>query len=94
MPAVKDASEEGEEARNSAFGRLIARAVRSRVDFDSELDALRTEAFDKYNALLAKNNHHLDEIAQSLQERLSDWAHPNVRIGMNWLSDPGLPPEN
>ena len=42
VPAVKDAGEEGLESKNTALGRLIARAVRSRTNFDAELDALRT----------------------------------------------------
>lgn len=87
VPAVKHASEEGEEVKNSAFGRLIARAVRSRVDFAADLESLRTETYDKYKALLDENNKHLDDIATSLKKRLETWAHPNVQIGMEWTSD-------
>lgn len=88
VPAVKDAGQEGQEAKNTAFGRLIARTVRTRTDFDTDLKALKDEALQKYQELLEKNKASLTDISQSLQQRLADWAHPNVRIGMEWLSDP------
>lgn len=88
VPAVKDAGEEGLEAKNTALGRLIARTVRSRTNFDAELDALKADALERYQALLARNQASLTDISQSLQRRLESWAHPNVRLGMEWLSDP------
>lgn len=88
VPAVKDAGEEGQEAKNTAFGKLIARTVRSRTNFDNELNSLKQETLTKYKDLLEKNRAGLDAISESLQKRLEAWAHPNVRIGMEWLSDP------
>lgn len=88
VPAVKDAGEEGLEAKNTALGKLIARAVRTRTNFDAELEALRADALGRYRDLLDRNQASLTEISQSLQRRLESWAHPNVRLGMEWLSDP------
>ncbi|MBX3442148.1 MAG: AAA family ATPase [Planctomyces sp.] len=88
VPAVKDAGQEGQEAKNTAFGKLIARTVRSRTNFDDELNSLKQETLTKYKELLDKNRAGLDAISESLQKRLESWAHPNVRIGMEWLSDP------
>jgi putative ATP-dependent endonuclease of OLD family len=88
VAAVKDAGEEGLEAKNTALGKLIARAVRSRTNFEDELEALKTDALQRYRALLDRNQGSLTEISQSLQRRLESWAHPNVRLGMEWLSDP------
>lgn len=88
VPAVKDAGEEGLESKNTALGRLIARAVRSRTNFDAELDALKAETLVRYKELLDRNQESLTEISQSLQRRMESWAHPNVRLGMEWLSDP------
>lgn len=88
VPAVKDAGEEGLEAKNTALGKLIARAVRSRTNFDAELEALKADALERYRALLDRNQASLTDISQSLQRRLESWAHPNVRLGMEWLSDP------
>lgn len=88
VPAVKDAGEEGLEAKNTALGKLIARAVRTRTNFDAELEALKAEALGRYRDLLDRNQASLTAISQSLQRRLESWAHPNVRLGMEWLSDP------
>ncbi|EJN6720873.1 AAA family ATPase [Pseudomonas aeruginosa] len=88
VPAVKDAGEEGLEAKNTALGKLIARAVRNRTNFDAELEALKADALERYRALLERNQASLTDISQSLQRRLESWAHPNVRLGMEWLSDP------
>jgi hypothetical protein len=88
VPAVKDAGEEGLEAKNTALGKLIARAVRTRTNFDAELEALKADALGRYRDLLDRNQASLTEISQSLQRRLESWAHPNVRLGMEWLSDP------
>ena len=88
VPAVKDACEEGQESKNTALGKLIARAVRTRTNFDSELEALKTETLARYRELLDRNQSSLNEISQALQRRLEAWAHPNVKLGMEWLSDP------
>jgi putative ATP-dependent endonuclease of OLD family len=88
VPAVKDAGEEGLEAKNTALGKLIARAVRTRTNFDAELEALKADALSRYRDLLDRNQANLTEISQSLQRRLESWSHPNVRLDMEWLSDP------
>lgn len=88
VPAVKDAIEEGQEGKNTALGKLVARTVRARTNFDAELEALKVETREKYTELLAQNQGSLTEISESLQRRLESWAHGNVRLGMTWLSDP------
>ena len=88
VPAVKDAGEEGQESKNTALGKLIARAVRTRTNFDAELEVLKTETLARYSELLDRNRASLTEISQALQRRLEAWAHPDVRLGMEWLSDP------
>lgn len=88
VPAVKDAGEEGQEAKNTALGKLIARAVRTRTNFDADLEALKTDTLTRYRELLERNQAGLTELSQALQRRLESWAHPNVRLGMEWLSDP------
>lgn len=88
VPAVKDAGEEGQESKNTALGKLIARAVRTRTNFDTELEELKTETLEKYSELLERNRASLAEISQALQRRLEAWSHPDVRLGVEWLSDP------
>lgn len=88
VPAVKDAGEEGQESKNTAFGKLIARTVRTRIDFEEQIETLKQETLTRYRQLLDQNRESLTEIAEALQRRLESWAHPNVRLGMEWLSDP------
>lgn len=87
VPAVKDAGEEEQESKNTALGKLIARAVHVRTGLDSELNSLRLEAGRRYQELLDRNQTGLDEIAASLKRRLTEWAHPDVELGLTWLSD-------
>lgn len=88
VPAVKDAGDEGQEAKNTALGKLIARAVRTRTNFEAELEGLKTQTLASYRELLDRNQESLSEISRALQCRLESWAHPNVRLDMVWLSDP------
>lgn len=88
VPAVKDAGEEGQEGRNTALGKLIARTVRTRTNFDQDLEALKQDTLTRYRELLDRNQAGLTEISEALQRRLESWAHPNVRLGMEWMSDP------
>ena len=87
VPAVKDAGEEGQESKNSALGKLIARTVQTRTSLDADVESLRAEALTRYEALLEGNQAGLAEIAGSLERRLADWAHPGVRLGLEWVSD-------
>ena len=88
VPAVKDAGDEIQEAKNTALGKLIERTVRTRVNFDEDIKALRDEALGKYQQLLERNQAVLGELSASLRKRLGDWSHPNVQLGMEWLWDP------
>lgn len=88
VPAVKDAGEETQEAKNTALGKLVARAVRNKVNFDDDIAALRDEALEKYRAVLERNQAGLSEISAALRGRLAQWSHPDVRLGVEWLSDP------
>lgn len=88
VPAVKDAGEEGLEGKNTALGKLIARTVRTRTNFDEELETLKRETLTRYRELLDLNQAGLTEISEALQRRLESWAHPDVSLGMEWLSDP------
>lgn len=88
VPAVKDAVEEGQEAKNTSLGKLIARAVRTKTNFENDLESLKQETLEKYKSLLTVNQASLTEISNTLQKRLESWSHPNVKLGMEWVSDP------
>jgi energy-coupling factor transporter ATP-binding protein EcfA2 len=87
VPAVKDMTAEGVETRGSALGKLIRRAVRIHTDLDEKLSQLEEEAVQRYQALLDENRAGLVEIAGALEQRLAQWAHPDVRVELDWLQD-------
>lgn len=88
VPAVKDATSEQVEARNSALGKLLARTVRSKTNFDETVKTLRAGMQQQYQDLLDENQHVLDDISAALQTRLSEWAHPDARLRLHWKQDP------
>lgn len=87
VPAMKDATSEQVEARNSALGKLLARTVRSKTSFDERLKTLRADMQRQYQALLDENQNALDDISTALQARLSEWAHPEARLRLQWKQD-------
>ena len=88
VPAVKDAVDEGQEAKNTSLGKLITRVVRSKTTFDADIETLKSLTIAKYAELLDKNKGALSQLASSLQQRLGAWAHSGARLEMDWLADP------
>jgi len=88
VPAVKDASTEQTEARNTALGRLLARTVRSKVNFKDSIEAIRKEMQEKYQDLLDSSQSELEEISETLRDRLVDWAHQDATLRLKWHQEP------
>jgi energy-coupling factor transporter ATP-binding protein EcfA2 len=80
VPAVKDASTEELEAKNTALGKLLMRTVRSKVSFDDSLSTLLTETRGRYQSVLSEQQAALSELSESLTKRLGEWAHPEARL--------------
>jgi putative ATP-dependent endonuclease of the OLD family len=88
VPAVKDATTEQLEARNTALGKLLARTVRAKTNFEDAVQSLRTGMQEQYQALLDKNQHVLRDLSESLKSRLTEWAHPEATVKLEWRQDP------
>ncbi|MDR5819317.1 AAA family ATPase [Caballeronia sp. LZ043] len=88
VPAVKDASTEQSETKATALGKLLARSVRAKVNFAERLTTVAQEARNQYQKLLDESQGALDEISNSLQNRLMQWAHPNASLKVSWQQDP------
>jgi predicted ATPase len=86
IPAVKDASTEQLEAKNTALGKLLARTVRSTVSLQAPIDALQDEAREKYAALLGEHQNALDDLSESLRKKLQAWAHEDAGLNLKWQS--------
>lgn len=88
VPAVKDASTEQLEARNTALGKILARTVRSKVNFTDRLNDLRNNALKQYHDLLTDNQDALNNISAALAARITEWAHPDATLRIEWSQDP------
>jgi energy-coupling factor transporter ATP-binding protein EcfA2 len=88
VPAVKDALDEQVEGKGGALAKLVARAVGARTEFLAELERLKEEARSKYQALLDQHQGALDDISTALNERLSQWAHLEASLKLEWQEDP------
>lgn len=88
VPAVKDPTSEQVEERNSALGKLLSRTVRLKTNFGDSVKALRIDMQNQYQVLLDKNQDVLDGISTALQVRLSEWAHPDAKLRLQWKQDP------
>lgn len=85
LPAVKEASEEAEEAGNTALGKLLQRTVRGQVDFDSALNELLQKTRQEFDDLLEKEQPVLASISERLAGRLSTYSHPGASLEIVWL---------
>ncbi|UWU68089.1 ATP-dependent endonuclease [Bradyrhizobium sp. NC92] len=88
VPAVKDATKENVEGRNTALGKLLARTVRSKVNFDGEIASLRNTTLDAYKNIIQKQQTALDDLSQALTAKLGEWAHPEAVARLEWTEDP------
>lgn len=89
VPAVKDASSEQEEGRNTAIGELLQRTIRSRMTFNEELDPIRKEASDRFNEIVDNQQGVLNELSAGLQERLREFSHIGAQLRLAWNRDTG-----
>lgn len=87
VAAVKDATTEQLEARKTVLGRILERTVRLKMALNEPLEKLRDEAYERYSKLLKEHEKELRELGASLTARMSDWAHPDARIKLEWRDD-------
>jgi len=88
VPAVKDAATEQTEAKNTALGKLLLRTVRSKVNFKDAINDIREEMQKRYSELLISSQGQLEEISNTLRERIVEWAHNDATLRLKWYQDP------
>ncbi len=84
----KDVTEESEESKTSALGQLLARTVRSKVNFSDKISKLQKQTKLEYQNLLDEEQSTLNDISKSLESRLASWAHPEISAEVKWKQDP------
>ncbi len=89
IPAVKDATKENIEAKNTALGELVSITVRSKMNFDEQIEQIRDEARQKYMTVLGDQQQALDEVSEALTSRLGKLMHPNAKAELRWVEDVG-----
>jgi hypothetical protein len=87
VPAVKDASSEQEEGTKTALGQLLARTVRTKLDFSDAIEGLRSGLEEKYRGLLAEQKAALKGLELSMEKRLREYADARARLRLNWHYD-------
>jgi putative ATP-dependent endonuclease of the OLD family len=87
IPAIKDASTEQSENKNTALGRLLARTVRAKINFSNQLQDIRQKAHQDYSELLSQSQSALSGLSATLQQRLVNWAHPEATLRLEWRQD-------
>ena len=87
IPAVKDPSEEQDESKNTALGKLLQRTIRAKVDFNEPLHEMRVEVEEKYQKILEQKQNVLSDVSKSLESRLQNWSHPGARVELKWFYD-------
>lgn len=87
VPAVKDITEESQESKTSGLGQLLARTVRSKVDFSEKVTKLRDALRKDYQTMLDAEQSVLDGLSGSIEMKLKDWAHPAVTAKVLWTQD-------
>ncbi len=84
LPAVKDPTSEQEEGKATALGAILDRTIRSKVNFDEALTALRQDAATRYQDILRKEQGVLDVLTESLTKKLRLWAHESTNVALKW----------
>ena len=87
VPAVKDASSEQVENKNTALGKLLARTVRASITFSEDVKKVREDAMQQYAKVVQSKQDSLNGLSVSLQKRLAEWAHPGAILRLAWRQD-------
>ena len=87
IPAVKDATTESEEGKSSHLGKLIQHTIRSGMQYEGKLQAIKDQALLDYKKLLQDQKRHLDDLETRLSNRLKSAVTTNAKLELDWKSD-------
>ena len=84
VPAVKDASAEQSEAKNTAIRQLLERRVHATLNLSDDIERVRQSAVREYQQSLDDNKDALDEVSRSLNAKFKSWAHDGAKLHLDW----------
>ena len=90
IPAVKDASSEASELRESAFSRLILFAVRNRCNFSDKLVAIRTAASEELRKVLDDTDEVLKEVGGDIDKEFKKLTTTPIDVSIEWGAIEGV----
>lgn len=85
VPAVRDASEDDGDKKNSALGLLLDRTVKSAVDW-SALDAIKQTALEGYGDAVGSQRPKLQQLSEGLTDALSRWGTGTTQLRVEFGS--------
>jgi predicted ATP-dependent endonuclease of OLD family len=86
IPAVKDAGEEAVEARNTAFSRLIDRAVRARLKIEERISAIRQSAKAEIDSIAKEHQEILTTLANKIEGEYKKFNAADSSLHLEWSS--------
>ena len=84
IPPVKDASDEASESRNSAFSKLILRAIRNKTQLTEKLDSLQTNFRESITSLLQEESGSLTTLEHELNTSFRLLTSSDIDVRLNW----------
>lgn len=84
IPAVKDAAEEEEEAKNNAFGTLVNRIIRARVKIDEKVAVIRAIAHDKIKELVGDYKEEVNRLQNILDAEFRRLSSTDAHVHLDW----------
>lgn len=84
IPAVKDAADEEEEAKNNAFGILVNRIIRAKVKIDEKVAAIRATAHDQISALVGDYQDEVKKLETVLDTEFRRLTSTDAHVHLDW----------
>ncbi len=84
IPAVKDAGDEAVEARNTAFTRLIDRAVRAKLKIDERIEKIRGDAKNEIEVIAKEHEEILGNLANRVETEYRKFNSSDSKLHLEW----------
>lgn len=84
IPAVKDAGDENQEAKNTAFGALIARIIRAKVKVDEKLAEIRASAQGTIKELIGDYAGQIKSLEAILDGEFRKLTSTDAHVHLDW----------
>lgn len=84
IPAVKEASEEGAETKNSAFTKLIGIAIRAKSDFAEKFVLVSDNTNSEISEILEQERKTLSELKHDLDREFKKLSSSKIGVSLEW----------